>query len=321
MDPQPDQIPSAIPEPNVSPQSNIPPNFNELPKKKNNTIIIAIAGIAIIAIIIVVIAMSLGKGKDVPDSQEEPTATVSEKEDNEESMDDSEDPDENTDIVEEETDGLGTVENKGKKLPGGKYVAGEDISPGKYNLIYKTKLSEDDYWSNDYLYIIRDGSKGSEKTMGGTKFDERFGSVDYDEAKEGKSFYLNLKEGDVITVENAFGTWTYGSEINPNMLESSKNKGKDLPEGTYIAGEDITPGKYIVKYKTSMGEDDYWSNDYFYITRSGSEGKEKTMGGTKFDERFGPVAYKYAKKGITFYVHLDEGDKIVVESGYGSWTY
>ena len=116
-------------------------------------------------------------------------------------------------IADEETgevaEDVALEENQGKSLPGGKYIVGEDISAGKYFLEYKTELSEDDYWSNDYFYIIRNGSEGTEETLGGTKFDERFGSVDYSDAKKGKSFFVNLKDGDTINVESGFGEWTY----------------------------------------------------------------------------------------------------------------
>ena len=71
------------------------------------------------------------------------------------------------------------------------------------------QLSEDDYWSNDYFYITRAGSEGKEETLGGTKIDERFGSVDYDSAAAGKTFYANLKKDDKLEVDSEFGTWTY----------------------------------------------------------------------------------------------------------------
>lgn len=116
-------------------------------------------------------------------------------------------------IADEETgevaEDVALNENQGKSLPGGKYTVGEDISAGKYFLEYKTELSEDDYWSNDYLYIVRKGSEGVEETLGGTKFDERFGGIDFSDAEKGKSFFVNLKDGDTITVESGNGEWTY----------------------------------------------------------------------------------------------------------------
>ena len=113
--------------------------------------------------------------------------------------------------IEEEPDGegVGEVAQQGKELPGGNYTVGEDIAPGKYNFTYKTEMSEDDYWTNDYFYITRAGSEGTEETLGGTKFDERFGSVDYDSAVKGKTFYANLKKGDKLEVNSEFGNWTY----------------------------------------------------------------------------------------------------------------
>ena len=114
--------------------------------------------------------------------------------------------DEETGEVEED---IALTQNQGKTLPGGKYTVGEDISAGKYFLEYKTNLSEDDYWSNDYFWVLRSGSKGANETLGGTKYDDRVGAVDFEEAKKGKTFFLNLKDGDVVTVDSNNGDWTY----------------------------------------------------------------------------------------------------------------
>lgn len=229
--------------------------------------------------------------------------------------------DDGEDGLDDEDSGTGAVGDASYDLPGGKYVVGEDLSPGKYNLIYKTKLGKDDYWSNDYLYIIESGSEGSQETMGGTKYDDRLGSVSFEDAKEGKDFFLNLKDGDTIEVESENGNWLYGCDSSSSVLEETTHTGSKLPEGKYTIGDDLDAGKYRLEYTTKESKSSYWSNDYFYITRSGSKGTQETMGGTKYDERFGSVKYKYAKDGAYFYVNLKDGDKIVVESSHGSWTY
>ena len=231
------------------------------------------------------------------------------------------DSDDGEDGLDDEDSGTGAVGDASYDLPGGKYVVGEDLSPGKYNLIYKTKLGKDDYWSNDYLYIIESGSEGSQETMGGTKYDDRLGSVSFEDAKEGKDFFLNLKDGDTIEVESENGNWLYGCDSSSSVLEETIHTGSKLPEGKYTIGDDLDAGKYRLEYTTKESKSSYWSNDYFYITRSGSKGTQETMGGTKYDERFGSVKYKYAKDGAYFYVNLKDGDKIVVESSHGSWTY
>ena len=101
------------------------------------------------------------------------------------------------------------VEVQNKELPGGTYVIGEDFPEGKYNFTYKTEMTEEEYWGNDYLYILRAGSEGTEETLGGTKFDERFGGFEYGAASNGKTSFANLKAGDTITVNADEGSWTY----------------------------------------------------------------------------------------------------------------
>ena len=59
-------------------------------------------------------------------------------------------------------------------------------------------------------------------------------------------------------------------------------------------------------YKTEMSEDDYWSNDNFYIMRVVSEGKEETLGGPEHMScdvpllLFSNTAGRYMKKGTLF---------------------
>ena len=86
---------------------------------------------------------------------------------------------------------------------------GYNIHHPKYNFTYKTEMSEEDYWGNDYFYITRAGSEGTDETLGGTKFDERFGGFEYGSASNGKTSFANLKEGDTITVNADEGSWTY----------------------------------------------------------------------------------------------------------------
>jgi hypothetical protein len=104
---------------------------------------------------------------------------------------------------------ISPVENHGFALPGGRYTIGEDLPSGKYLFTYKTKLSDDDYWSNDYLWITYAGSEGNNETWGGDKYDDRVGDVNYEEACTGKSFYFNLHDGDVLRVDSENGEWTY----------------------------------------------------------------------------------------------------------------
>ena len=101
------------------------------------------------------------------------------------------------------------AENHGISLPGGRYTIGEDLPAGKYLFIYKTNQSDSDYWSNDYLWITYAGSEGNNETWGGDKYDDRVGDVNYEEAYEGKSYYFNLHDGDMIRVDSGYGEWTY----------------------------------------------------------------------------------------------------------------
>ena len=102
-----------------------------------------------------------------------------------------------------------TIENQGVALAGGRYVVGEDLSAGKYTIIYKTNLSKDDYWTIDYLWITYKGSEGANETLGGDKFDDRYGGITYDDAIIGKSFFVILHDGDTLKVDNQYGEWTY----------------------------------------------------------------------------------------------------------------
>lgn len=109
--------------------------------------------------------------------------------------------------------------------------------------------------------------------------------------------------------------------VEEKNIEMPENQGRVLSGGTYIIGQDLPAGKYSFIYKTDLTEKKYWSNDYFYITRNGSEGEQETIGKTKYDERFGGLRLEEATKGKSFFVNLKSGDKIVVESNYGNWTY
>ncbi|MDR2832244.1 MAG: hypothetical protein LBV67_00850 [Streptococcaceae bacterium] len=112
------------------------------------------------------------------------------------------------------------VENSKKKLPTykavkggdvhtGTYTVGQDLQEGVYDFNYKTTKSEGDYSSNDYLWVTRAGSKGTQETWGGKKFDERFGSFDYSVASKGGTGHITLHKGDVVTVDESHGNWTY----------------------------------------------------------------------------------------------------------------
>lgn len=100
------------------------------------------------------------------------------------------------------------AENHGTPLPGGRYTIGEDLPAGKYLFVYKTTM-ESDYWTNDYLWITYAGSEGTNETWGGDKYDDRVGSVKYEDALVGKSFYFSLHDGDSLLVDSEFGEWTY----------------------------------------------------------------------------------------------------------------
>ncbi len=172
-------------------------------------VVVAVAAVLIAAIIaLAVIMRGLTDHPELLNDSDGSSATTSEEVDSDDLFSDDEEA-VSEDAVSGDDEDIASVETQGKELPGGTYVVGEDISAGKYNFTYTTEMSEDDYWSNDYFYITRAGSEGSEETLGGTKFDERFGSIDYESAKAGKTFYANLKSGDKLLVDSEFGNWTY----------------------------------------------------------------------------------------------------------------
>lgn len=125
-----------------------------------------------------------------------------------------------------------------------------------------------------------------------------------------------LKTGLVNIPSTDTTEWSDGEDAT-----LAENQYRDLPSGTYIIGEDLPAGKYMLEYTTSLSEDDYWQNDYVYITYAGSEGKDETLGGTKFDDRFGSVEYEDAVEGKSFYANFNDGDTIRVNSEFGDWTY
>ncbi|MQQ80261.1 zinc-ribbon domain-containing protein [Lactococcus lactis] len=112
--------------------------------------------------------------------------------------------------VTNETKKVPTYQNvKGGLLSAGVYTVGSDLKEGVYTFKYTATASKRDYWSNDYLYITNAGSQGKEETLGGTKYDLRFGGYDYDSASKGMTGHVTLKKGDVISVESSYGNWTY----------------------------------------------------------------------------------------------------------------
>ena len=109
---------------------------------------------------------------------------------------------------------------------------------------------------------------------------------------------------------------------NESTLTSYPNQGKNLPEGTYTVGEDIEEGKYTFIYKTSITtKDDYWGNDYIWITRANSKGSEETLGGDKYDVRYGDASFADATNGKSYFVTLNKGDTLRVDASEGSWSY
>lgn len=125
-----------------------------------------------------------------------------------------------------------------------------------------------------------------------------------------------LKSGIVNRSQTDITNWSDGEDVT-----LAENQNRDLPSGTYIIGEDIPMGKYMLEYTTTMSEDEYWSNDFLYITFAGSDGKDETFVGIKYDDRFGSVEYEDAVEGKSFYANLNDGDTIRVESEFGDWTY
>ena len=80
-----------------------------------------------------------------------------------------------------------------KSLASGEYEVGTDLEPGIYHFVYKTK--EKDGWG-DYIYVTHKGSKGTEETLGGTKYDFRV------EAKDnGQAVSLKLVAGDKVFLD------------------------------------------------------------------------------------------------------------------------
>lgn len=110
--------------------------------------------------------------------------------------------------------------------------------------------------------------------------------------------------------------WSDGENVT-----LTENQCRELPSGTYIIGEDLPAGKYMLEYTTTMSKDEYWSNDYLYITFAESDGKDKTFAEIQFDDQFGPVEYEDAVEGKSFYANFNDGDTIRVNSEFGDWTY
>ena len=80
-----------------------------------------------------------------------------------------------------------------KSLASGEYEVGTDLEPGIYHFVYKT--NEKDGWG-DYIYVTHKGSKGTEETLGGTKYDFRV-----EGAKNGDTVSLKLVAGDKVFLD------------------------------------------------------------------------------------------------------------------------
>lgn len=80
-----------------------------------------------------------------------------------------------------------------KSLASGEYEVGTDLEPGIYHFVYKT--NKKDGWG-DYIYVTHKGSKGSNETLGGTKYDFRA-----EGEKNGDSVSLKLVAGDKVFLD------------------------------------------------------------------------------------------------------------------------
>lgn len=127
---------------------------------------------------------------------------------------------------------------------------------------------------------------------------------------------INDKNSELDTINSNIKT---AKDDLDSIIKS--NSSGEIPAGEYTGGEDIEEGTYTVNYKTDLGDDSYWSSDYLYITRDGSEGSDETLGGTTFDSRFGGFIYEKASAGVNNHLTINNGDKLLVESDYGNWTY
>lgn len=93
-------------------------------------------------------------------------------------------------------------------LAAGTYRAGTDIEPGIYHFTYR--VQDDDAWGGDYIYVTHQGSKGTDKTLGGTSFDER---VEGTKVKGGKQVSIKITAGDKVQVDTGMGgTWDAGKK-------------------------------------------------------------------------------------------------------------
>lgn len=106
-----------------------------------------------------------------------------------------------------------------------------------------------------------------------------------------------------------------------SQIESQSKKIKPLEDvydvslaaGTYTVGTDLAPGIYHFTYNLKDPDDDW--GDYIYVIFADSEGKDETLGGTKFDYRT-----QADTDGEQVSIKLDAGSKITVTSEYGLWN-
>lgn len=90
-------------------------------------------------------------------------------------------------------------------LAAGTYTVGTDLEPGIYHFTYNLKDPEDTW--GDYIYVTFANSEGSDKTLGGTKFDYRT-EADID----GEQVSIKLDAGSKVTVEAEYGNWDPGKQ-------------------------------------------------------------------------------------------------------------
>lgn len=149
------------------------------------------------------------------------------------------------------------------------------------------------------------------------------GNKDHSNNSSGTITEKETKKEDKEKSENNENNTSKENNVSSNVTKNYKNiTGGSLSAGTYTVGHDLEPGIYDFVYTTNMSEDDYWGNDYLWITRSGSEGKNETLGGDKFDDRYGAFDYSLASSGSAkCHVTLNEGDTVKVDSEDGQWSY
>ena len=193
---------------------------------------------------------------------------------------------------------MSRAEANGFILAPGEYIAGKEIKPGNYYILF-----DRDYDSHmiGYFYIYDNADR--HKDIGN-------GHI----YSGGDSAYIKLEEGNLFVLKHAsakISVVDFSDEVK--AVQVLPDNVKEIPTGMYIIGEDFPAGKYDAFVKDDQGgeidiyatQEDYSARKWLMYIKLGLENGEgrqsmiKLEDGNVFVISEGPL-YMRKTEGITF---------------------